>query len=150
MADDRLPDRWHSRDFRVLLEVARLIDAHEEFDVEALEPALQLSESDVQDALIALESGRYVQLHGNRTASGDMYVFGVTLLERGRRSVGLWPNEEHAADALIDLLTQAADQVEDEDDAGALQRAGRLLRGVPSAVIADVTAALIRQQTGIG
>lgn len=134
----------------MLLEVARLLDAHEEFDVEALEPALQLSEDDVQDALMALESGQYVQLHGNRMASGEMYVVGVTLLERGRRSVGLWPDEEQAADALIELLTQAADQVEDEDDAGALKRAGRLLRGVPSAVIADVTAALIRQQSGIG
>lgn len=49
----------------------------------------------------------------------------------------------------MELLTKAGDQVQDEEDASALKRAGRLLRGVPASVLADVTAALIRQQTGI-
>lgn len=77
----------------------------------------------------------------------DFTVNNIT--ERGRRSTGLWPKEDAATDALIDLLNQAADTTTDEDDAGNLRKAGRLLRSVPGAVMADVTAALIRQQTGL-
>ena len=85
----------------------------------------------------------------NPPLAGDPTIWVTGLTERGRRKTGLWPDDESTADALFDLLAQAADQVEGEEDAGALRKAGRLLRGVPSAVLADVTAALIRQQTGM-
>lgn len=73
----------------------------------------------------------------------DLLVLG----ERGRRAVGLWPDQDAEAEALADLLTQAANKVEDEEDAGAL-RAGRLMRGVPSAVVSDILTAWVRSQTG--
>lgn len=78
----------------------------------------------------------------------DFLIIGMT--DRGRRATGLWPREDSELEALVDLLVQAADSTDDEDDAGNLRKAGRLLRTVPGAVIADVTAALIRQQSGIG
>jgi hypothetical protein len=47
-------------------------------------------------------------------------------------------DKEAAVDALIDLLNQAADHVPNEDDTGALKKAGRLLKGAPASVLSDV------------
>lgn len=124
-----------------------VVDADDEDFLAELQP---LDRDTIANSMLALDTAGYVECGVNVMLSGDKFVAAHTLTERGRRSVGIWPDQELAADALIDLLTQAADHVDDEDDAGALKKAGRLLRGVPSAVLADVTAALIRQQTGIG
>lgn len=147
---DPLPDRWHTRDFPVLLEVARAADAEQEVNLDDIAATLDMRVGQIIAVLDALEDARYLRYDGTEMLSGEVHVNFVRISERGRRVVGLWPNEEQAADALVELLGQAAEHVDDEDDAGALRRAGRLLRGVPSAVIADVTAALIRQQSGIG
>ncbi|MGH3481478.1 MAG: hypothetical protein ACRDQD_32265 [Nocardioidaceae bacterium] len=153
MTHDLLPDRWHDRDFPALLATARILesDTPEDADtqLEAFQKAAGLSERELVRALIGLEQAGYIETQGVAPLAGDPTIWVTGLTERGRRKTGLWPDEESTADALVDLLAQAADQVEDEDDAGALRKAGRLLRGVPSAVLADVTAALIRQQTGL-
>lgn len=106
---------------------------------------------DEDDVVAALQSlhGTYATGEALNSLGGAMGFFVTGLTERGRRVTGLWPDEDQTADALVDLLTKAGDQVQDEEDASALKRAGRLLRGVPASVLADVTAALIRQQTGI-
>lgn len=124
-----------------------VVDADDEDFLAELQP---LDRDTIANSMLALDTAEYVECGVNVMLSGDKFVAAHTLTERGRRSVGIWPDQELAADALIGLLNQAADLVDDEDDAGALKKAGRLLRGVPSAVLADVTAALIRQQTGIG
>ena len=41
---------------------------------------------------------------------------------RGAPRHRLWPDEDDAADALVDLLSQAADATEDTDDAGTFAR----------------------------
>lgn len=151
MNDELLPDRWHSRDFPVLLETARQLDSGQNV-VQGQEVAVAsgLSSEDVQSAWHALHPTYINVLDMGQSAAQtrpDLAVANLT--ERGRRAVGLWPREDEAADAFIELLSQAADQLDDEDDAGALRKAGRLLKSVPSAVLADVTAALIRQQTGL-
>jgi hypothetical protein len=145
-----LDDEWESLAFPVLLAIARTAKNHDELDLHPLADELGVRFRDVQAAVHALKDTGYVinclMSHGD---AGGFMVSHVRLSEKARRAVGLWPRQDAAADALIDLLAQAADQTEDEDDAGALRRAGRLLRGVPSAVLADVTAALIRHQTGL-
>jgi hypothetical protein len=152
--DHNLPDRWGTRDLPVLVAVARRLDAGERVvdadDEELLVELAPLDRDAIANALMALANAGYIDCGVNMMLSGDKFVAAHTLRERGRRAVGLWPNEEQAADALVGLLTQAAEHVDNEDDAGALKKAGRLLRGVPASVLADVTAALIRQQTGIG
>jgi hypothetical protein len=150
MTNQSLPDRWASRDFPVLIEAARRLDDGQRIaEAEEIAADLDVEVDQVYAALDALVpiylSGESVDTLAGRAA---YLVNGIT--ERGRRAVGLWPREEGAADALIELLEQAADHVDDEDDAGALRRAGRLLKTVPAAVLAEVTGALIRQQTGIG
>ena len=125
------------------------ITAAEIADAEDLRRLRGFDEGQVELALKALEP-TYLRIERGPSRGGDggtMYVTGIT--DDGRRATGLWPNEEQAADALVELLTQAADHVPDEAGTAVIRRAGRLLRGVPAAVLADVTAALIRQQTGI-
>ena len=149
MSENRLPDRWHSRDFPVLLEAARLLDAGDmPVSSDDIAATLAFDEDDVVAALQALH-GTYTTGDPLDSLGGVMGFIITGLTERGRRVTGLWPDEDQTADVLVELLTKAGDQVQDEEDASALKRAGRLLRGVPASVLADVTAALIRQQTGI-
>ncbi|MDP9824065.1 hypothetical protein [Nocardioides massiliensis] len=149
MTQNRLPDRWHSRDFPVLLEAARLLDAGEmPVSSDDIAANVGFDEDDIIAALQALH-GTYTTGEALDSLGGVLGFFITGLTERGRRATGLWPDEEQAADALVELLTKAGDKVQDEEDASALKRAGRLLRGVPASVLADVTAALIRQQTGL-
>jgi hypothetical protein len=149
VTQNRLPDRWHSRDFPVLLEAARLLDAGE-MPVSSDDIAANLGFEE-DEAVAALQALHGIYTTGDALSSlGGVMGYLITgLTERGRRVSGLWPDEDQTADALVKLLTKAGDQVQDEEDASALKRAGRLLRGVPASVLADVTAALIRQQTGI-
>lgn len=149
--NEMLNDRWHATDFPVLLEVARRIERRDgSISAHRVAEALGRDHNDVIHSLLSLaEPGGWVvgqPLRGDNQILAFM-VGGLT--ERGRRATGLWPSEEAAADALLDLLAQAAEQVEDPDDAGVLRKASRMLKGVPSAVLSDVTAALIRQQTGL-
>lgn len=150
MDQEMLADQWESRDRPVLLAIAkRLAATREPFTAGEIARDIGIDAEDAVDACLALLP-TYISGNPQRDGSGRVYVFligGIT--ERARREIGLWPSEELAAEALVELLNQAADQVEDQDDAGALRKAGRLLRSVPSAVVADVTAALIRQQTGL-
>ncbi|QSR33389.1 hypothetical protein CFI00_0145 [Nocardioides sp. S5] len=147
---EKLDDTWHPRDLPILITAARRLEAHGRPAVSD-EIARELS-FDAMTVARALDSmnGAYLTGKASRAAGHGTIVFicrGLT--ERGRRAVGLWPDEDAAADSLVQLLEQASEQVDDEDDQSALRRAGKLLRGVPSAVIADVTAALIRQQSGL-
>ncbi len=146
----KLNERWHSRDLPVLVEAARQLDSGQtHVDGGRVARALDLDSAQVNAALDALIP-TYLQGRTHRAGNGEIYMVLINrLTDRGRRAVGLWPDEDNDADALIQLLEQAASQTDDEEDQSALRRAGRALRGVPAAVLADVTAALIRQQTGI-
>lgn len=147
-----LADRWHDRDLPVLIEIARLIEDGKHVLQDTVRDTLpELGELDVQSAFRALKP-TYVEDIPRSTDTRAIAWHGwpsLRLTERGRRAVGLWPREDAAADALVDLLNQAADTTTDEDDAGALRKAGRLLKSVPGNVLSDVTAALIRQQAGL-
>lgn len=145
-----LADRWNSRDYPVLLEVARRLDTDASlFDVRVLSDSTSLSKEELVAAAVALHPTYLQGTVGSAAGQGPFSYLVRGLTDRGRRATGLWPDDDSTADALVQLLERAADQVEDEEDQSALKRAGSLLRGVPAAVIADVTAALIRQQTGI-
>ena len=144
---------WHTIEMPVLLEVARELQAGTSPMAHEVATVLNFDEEVVHRTIDGLVEARYL----NRRASGaparmsDSFERSslLELTERGRRTVGLWPNETAASAALVELLTQAADQVDDEDDASALRRAGRLLSGVPGNVVGGVITALIKSQTGI-
>lgn len=145
---ERLTDHWAPRDLPVLIEIARHIEAGRPADNQEVAKSLDRDEQDVAVAFQALHP-QYIDVHINHAGGGGMWAVASALTSDGRRATGLWPREDEAASALIDLLEQAADGTTDEDDAGALRKAGRLLKSVPGNVLADVTAALIRQQVGL-
>lgn len=145
---DRLNDRWHSRDFPILLALARASEDGGRLRFDEVAEDLSIRYRDVVASIDLLRTNGYVDCRQVHQDGGSAAVH-IRLSERGLRAVGLWPDEDQAAAALIELLTKAADQVDDEDEAGNLRKAGRLLKSVPSSVLADVTAALIRQQTGL-
>lgn len=146
---DKLNDRWQTRDFPVLLEVARQMDSGAHFVMaQNVARVLDMRLDEVVPAFEALTP--YLESSVQYASGGVAYhAVAKRLTERGRRATGLWPDNEAVADALVELLAQAADQVDDEDDAGALRKAGRLLKNVPASIVTDVTMALIRQQTGL-
>ena len=141
MEREMLESRWESFDRPVLVQLAR--------QLEETQRTLTTGDPEILRSVIAL-TPTYLNATVQRTGDSRPYVAIIRgLTERGRREVGLWPDDEPAAEALIDLLAKAADTVDDADDASTLRKAGRLLKSVPSAVLADVAAALIRQQTGL-
>lgn len=146
---ERLDDRWHTREYPVLVATARLLDdGQRPLQVRDIQQHTDVEFDQIIEALRGLVPG-YLDDKPLDTMGGTIDFIVKDLTERGRRKTGLWPEEDAAADALIELLEQAADGTADEDDAGALRKAGRLLKSVPGNVLADVTAALIRQQAGI-
>src|SRR5688572_2337124 len=112
-----LADQWETRDRPVLLEIARQLHASPaSFDVRDLErhTDIGLGGQDFVDGAVALHP-TYIEGKPHNAAGHGPVAFTVrALTDRGRREVGLWPNEDNAAGALIDLLNQAADNTTDE------------------------------------
>lgn len=149
MTQNRLPDRWSTRDFPVLLETARQLDEGAmPAQVATIAEALQMDEHDVISALKALASS-YVVGRSIDTLGGTVDFFVTDLTERGRRAVGLWPSGE-SADALVDALRQAEDLVEDPEEKNLLRRAAGAVGSVSRDVMVDVVAAVVARQSGIG
>ena len=151
MADERdmLTDQWETRDRPVLLAIARrLSEKPSTFDARELEIEGLTAEQVVQaaDALIP------TYVHGKSHRSWQTGPFAVAinaLTDQARREVGLWPQGDTAVEALLDALRQAEDLANDPDDKTALRKAGGQLASVSRNVLADLTTAFIRSQTGI-
>lgn len=159
MTDGNLPDVWTTRDLPVLREFARRIEADvEEVDtsIEAVSTGTGFDERTVRRARSALVEGGYlrerqVEMHsmdGTRT----VYPWGswLVLTERGRRTVGLWPDGDAAVAQLLSALRQAEDLTQDPDDKTALRKAGGQLASVSRSVVAEVIAAVVTRQAGLG
>lgn len=109
MTDIRLNDRWQRIEYPVLLEAARQVEDRADVSIRAMATAANTDEQDVELALQRLERAGYLTTQrGARRASGEASLWGVELEERGLRATGLWPDEDQAADALVQLLEQAA------------------------------------------
>lgn len=147
--ENPLADRWQTRDFPVLVLAAKELDDGSPLDFERIAAEADLAESVVIRSVSALVQAGYllrVPFPGPRklVLIPDSYE----LTERGRRAVGIWPSGE-GADALVEALRQAEEATTDPDEKTLIRRAAGALGSVSRDVLADVTAALIRQQTGI-
>jgi hypothetical protein len=144
-----LPDRWHSRDFPVLLEIARGLDAGALPDQQQITNDLGISVDQLDAAWHALREGGYLRLvEGRPRRLGDSEVTRIVLTERGLRAVGLWPSDR-TGDQLADLLRQAADATADPEEQTILRRASGAVASVSRGVMTDVLAALVKSQTGL-
>jgi hypothetical protein len=158
MTDNALPDVWSVRDLPVLREFARRIESDDDDvdkSVKAVAGATGLEERAVSRARAALIEGGYLREQQMEVRSMDgkrtFYPWGswLVLTERGRRTVGLWPDGDAAVEQLLSALRQAEDLTEDPDDKTALRKAGGQLASVSRSVVAEVIAAVVTRQAGL-
>jgi hypothetical protein len=151
MSQEMLPERWNSRDLPVLRAAAAHLESeeHPPVRVSDLCERTGLDEDAVIRACQALHptyiSGKPLATMGGVT---DFFVTGLT--DAGRRATGLWPNGDDAVAQFLDALRQAEDLVEDPEDKTALRKAGGQLATVSRSVVAEVIAAVVTRQAGIG
>ena len=150
MTTSPLPDRWATRDFPVLVETARLLDAGAPGPLQASElmDVTSFNEKDVNAAWGALIGAGYL-VGGTFSTLASTEHFAEDLTERGRRAVGLWPSGDNA-DALVDALRQAEELVDDPEEKGLIRRAAGAVGSVSRDVMTDVLAAVIARQSGLG
>lgn len=140
---DKLPDKWTSRDFPVLVEVVRRVDAGEDFILASdVASTLGMDEGDVEAAGRALRRRGLVVNSGSMAAEFDTFadVSGEAYL-----LTGLHPSGDDAVSRLVDALRQAADQVDDPVEKGRLRaladHAGSVSRDVLGGVLTAVLTA---------
>ena len=150
MTAAKLPDTWATRDFPVLVAIASALDRAPGRPVKVsslvgLPP--QLSPNDVIAAAVALDG---VFVEGKSVLRGGQGLYtAMRLTERGRRAVGLWP-EDDPLEALITALQEAAQQAHDPQDRSRLQNIAKSITEVSSEVMAGVVTAVITSQAGLG
>lgn len=103
-----LPDLWASRDFPVLVAVARLLDETGR-PVTSYEVAseVQIEQPTAVRALTNLAHGFLEVRSENSVSDNDCYVVGITA--DGLRAAGQWPSPEAAVDRLIAALDAQID-----------------------------------------
>lgn len=145
---DKLPDVWATRDYPVLIEVTRLIDAGEDFaQSDKVAETLGLNRDEVKAAFRALERRGLVRTEGQ--TYGDSTGFVRDVAGAAYLITGLHPDGDDLAQRLISVLEQAANATGDEEDRGALKRSARALGNVSGGVLSGVLTAWISQQTGM-
>lgn len=157
MSGTGLSDRWSTRDFPVLLEVARVLDGRhrppdERETFEIVSEALDFEQEDVETSCRALVEATYLRREVPTMDSKPVtwWQWGwFVLTERGRRAVGLWPSGE-GVDALVDALRQAEAETTDPEEKGRIRQAAASVMGVSRDVMVDVLGAVIARQSGMG
>jgi hypothetical protein len=143
MPDGPLPDKWYTRDYPVLLEVARRIDSGEEYPAgEQVGEALGMTAADVRLAAHALARRDLVAIN-------EDYGGGVTFEDVAGAAylmTGLHPDTDDALSRLVVALQQAADQVSDEEERSRLRRAADGLLNVSREVMVGVMTAYLAGQ----
>src|SRR4051812_4319198 len=125
MTGKPLADVWASRDYPVLVEVARRVDAGERsVRIEDVEETLGMSFEEVTRAALALERRGLLTTDGTdqwpvafiENLSGDAYPL-----------TGLHPSPESIADGLLATLDDAIEKASDGDKKTRLKRAREAL-----------------------
>lgn len=80
---------------------------------------------------------------------GSTYFMDVQLLERGRRTVGAWTNEEGGLDAFLDLLAERIDAEPDEAEKSRLTKLREAAQGLGKDVGTSLLTAWLKTVTGL-
>jgi hypothetical protein len=137
---ERLDDVWLSRDYPVLREATRRVDAGEVLPTTAaVADALGMDHDEVMLAVKALVRCDLVSITraygGGATfddVSGEAYLL-----------TGLHPDGDDAIGGLVDALRQAADRVEDPEERGRLRKIADGMVGVSRDVMTAVLTAWV-------
>ncbi|SKC48745.1 hypothetical protein [Krasilnikoviella flava] len=142
---DKLEDVWTARDYPVLREIARRVDAGESTRPTEVGGALGFTEDELARSVSALARTGYVVEMGG--FSGHGWVHEVT--PKAYVVTGLHPSADDAVDRFVEALNQAADQVDDEDDASALRKMARTALSVSTDVVGAVLGAVATRAAGM-
>jgi hypothetical protein len=146
-------ERWYSRDFPVLLEAARMLDAGNQIDESQVAATLGIDATQVYDAIADLRQSDYLDdsaaftMPGTRGASMAMPTI-TRLTERGRRAVGIWPNEEQAGDQLLWILEQKVEHAGSGDEKSKWQRIRDAVAGAGRDFAVELGAAMAARSLG--
>ena len=145
---DKLPDRWASRDYPVLLEVARRVDEGQStVSVEDVASATGRPEAEVVHAGLALKATGYLDVGG---VDHRPVLYFHSLTARAYLVTGLHPESDDLVESLVRALQQAADITTDQDERSRLRRladeAGGMTKGVLATVLTTWISAHVPQQ----
>lgn len=142
-----LDDTWQTRDFPVLLEVARQADRQPQrlwLSITQVAEATGLSKDDVRTAAHWLAEAGLVQV--DRRADSVVAFRGITV--EARTKVGLWPTPQVAADRLVAALRQAVEEAATPEEKTKRQKAlSSLLEGGRDFIV-SVAAGVLTGQVG--
>src|SRR3954452_10751424 len=119
-----LPDVWYHRDFPVLIEIAKRIDAGKRAARDELAAELGYSASEIQAAFQALERKQLIIGMGSEE-TGTIIVTDVT--EPAYVLTGLHPSDDDVRD-LVEAILAAADRTEDVEEKSRLRTAADAVR----------------------
>jgi len=137
-----LDEVWVTRDYPVLCEVTRRIDAGDfHIHQNIVAEATGLGPDEVKRAAAALERRGLVTLAAGIGPVRFAEVSGAAYL-----ITGLHPDTDDALSRLVQLLQQAAEQTGDEDERSRLRRAADGLLGVSRDVMTGVLTAYLSRQ----
>ena len=138
-----LPDTWYTRDFLVLREVGRRVEAGEPLGVDDIATALGLARDVVGKAGSRLKEEGYLKA-GEAMGIGAVRFFDLTA--KGRREVGQWPSAETAADRLIAVLEQRIMSAPNDEERTRWQKLRDGFLGAGRDVVVDITSAVLTGQ----
>jgi hypothetical protein len=144
MTSKPLDDVWASRDFPVLVEVARRIDQGDSLPtIDDIATALDMAPDDVALAGAALLRRNLVKAIG---AAEIPVVRFMDVSAEAYFLTGLHPSGDDAITSLVSALRQAADQVDDPDEKTRLRRLADGFLGISKTVAGGVLTTFINQQ----
>jgi hypothetical protein len=143
-----LPDQWHSRDFPVLTEAARLIDERGLIGANSVElaHALGMTRELVERSVCALERTGWI-------TRADWDSEGVDVRDVSARAylvTGLHPDGDDAISRLISAFEKAIEQTSDEGQRSRLRRLAESLKDAPREIVGSVISAAIGAGLGLG
>jgi Mn-dependent DtxR family transcriptional regulator len=138
-----LPDTWYSRDFLVLHEVARRVEADESLQASDIAEALGMDPKIVGKAGTRLKEDGYL-IGAEAMGHGVIRFFDVTA--KGRREVGMWPSPDVAADRLLAALQAAVANAPTEEAKGKARRALDAVTSAGRDFLVDVASGVVTGQ----
>lgn len=138
-----LADTWYARDFLILREVARRIEAGESLQTSDIAETLGI------DPRVAGKAGSRLKEDGfvkGGEAMGRGVIRFIDVTARGRREVGQWPSPDTAADRLMAALEQAIDRAPEGEQKTRLQKIRDGFLGAGRDLIVDIASGVITGQ----
>lgn len=144
---EKLADVWTTRDLPVLTEVARRVDSGDTHpSPTAVAASLDMPVEQVKLAAAALKRRGLVDTWDSM---GGPQAF-TALSGRAYGITGLHPDSDDVAERFVQALKQAADRVDDEDDASTLRKIARQVGSVSTDVIGAVLGSVVTKASGLG